>query len=150
MTAGMYPTATVTIIDDDEGDPALNVGTPAAYWTVNAGSEELHPDTADLNANLFILDSCVGRKSFKVLWAGPGEGRQADRWEAYMAEHGAVGDVSHQFRTDQTNPRYTSLYGTIWLDGEGSVSIRVRGWFGTDGLGEWSPAVGLFCHEEGE
>ena len=150
VTAGMHPTATVSIIDDDEGDPALNVGTPAAYWTVNAGSEELHPETADLNDNLLILDSCVGRRSFKILWAGPGDGRQADRWEAYSARHGAVGDVSHQFRTDQTNTRYTALYGTIWLDGEGSVSFRIRGWFGTDGLGEWSPAVGLFCQEEGE
>ena len=147
VTAGMYPTATVTIIDDDEGDPALNVGTPAAYWTVNAESEELHPDTAYLNANLFILDSCVGRKSFKILWAGPGDGLQADMWEAYSAKHGAVGDVSHQFRTDRGNPKYTSLYGTIWLDGEGSVSFRIRGHFGSDGLGEWSPAVGLFCDE---
>ena len=150
VTAGTYATTTVTIIDDDEGDPALNVGTPAGYWTVSPGSEVLHPDVVELNANLFKLDSCTGRKNFKVFRAGPGDGRQADRWEAYIARHGAVGDVSHEFRTDQGNPKYTSLYGTIWLDGEGSLNIRIRGWLGTDGLGEWSPAVSLICQETQE
>ena len=150
VTLGAYATTTVSIIDDDDGDPALNVGTPAGYWTVSPGSDVLHPDVVDLNANLFKLDNCTGRKSFKVLWAGPGDGRQADRWEAYIARHGDVGDVSHKFRTDQGNPKYTSLYGTIWLDGEGSISVRIRGWFGTDGLGEWSPAVSLICLESQE
>ena len=147
VTEGTHTTTTVTIIDDDEGDPALNVGTPAGYWTVSPGSEVLHPDVVELNANLFKLDTCTGRKSFKVFWAGPGDGRQADRWEAYIARHGDVGDVSHEFRTDQGNTKYTSLYGTVWLDGEGSISVRIRGWFGSDGLGEWSPAVSLICHE---
>ncbi len=150
VTGGTHTTTTVTIIDDDEGDPALNVGTPAAYWTVRPQSDELHPDVADLNANLFVLDSCRGSKSFKVFWNGPGDGRQADRWEALISEHGAVGDLHHQFRTDRSDPRFTSLYGTVWADGEINLSIRVRGWFGSDGLGEWSPAVSLVCLEEQE
>ena len=150
VTVGTYATTTVSIVDDDDGDSELNVGALAAHWTVRSGSDELHPDVVDLNANLFILDTCAGAKSFKIIWAGPGDGRQADRWEAYIATHGGVGDLSYDFRTDQGNPKYTSLYGTVSVDGDSSLSIRVRGWFGTDGLGEWSPAVSLICLEDQE
>ena len=91
-----------------------------------------------------IMADCAGRVPFRAYWERP---KRADEWEAEVTpEYGAsnlsrdpigyIGDGMHE------------LTGTVHIrDGEFSVvSIRVRGRFGEDGWGAWSPVTELFCN----
>ena len=91
-----------------------------------------------------IMADCAGRVPFRTYWERP---KRADEWEAEVTlEYGAsnlsrdpigyIGDGIHE------------LTGTVHIpDGEfGVVSIRVRGRFGEDGWGAWSPVTELFCN----
>ncbi len=140
VTAGMHTTTTVTITDDDDGDPAFSVGRLGAFWT--------HPDSRSGN---LLVGSCSGLEAFRIIWDAREDLRGADEWDAHFTRFGGMNLVSHSFRESPgLPPGHYEMNGTANMEGEGHLSIRVRGWFGADGLGEWSPAVGLFCHEEGE
>ena len=106
-----------------------------AYWNV--------PGHYDGN----IMAGCAGTVPFRAFWERP---KSADEWEAEVEpEYGAsnlslstigyIGDGFHE------------LTGTVHVrDGEFSVvSIRVRGRFGDDGWGGWSPVTELFCNVPG-
>ena len=137
VTAGMYPTATVTIIDDDDGDPAFSVGRLGAFWT--------HPDSRSGN---LLVGSCSGLEAFRIIWGAREDLRGADEWDAHFTRFGGMNLVSHSFRESPGHPPgHYEMNGTANMEGEGHLSIRVRGLFGSDGWGEWSPAVGLFCLE---
>ena len=137
VTAGMYPTSTVTIIDDDDGDPAFSVGGLGAFWT--------HPDSRSGN---LLVGSCSGLEAFRIIWDAREDLRGADEWDAHFTRFGGMNLVSHSFRESPgLPPGHYEMNGTANMEGEGHLSIRVRGLFGSDGWGEWSPAVGLFCLE---
>ncbi len=140
VTLGAYATTTVSIIDDDDGDPAFNVGTLGAFWT--------HTDGAD--GNLLPIGDCNGPGSFLIIWDAREDGRGADEWAAHIISHGGMSAVSYSFKeSDAFPPGSYEMNGTVNMDGEGSLTIRVRGRF-DDTWGTWSPPVGLFCLENKE
>ena len=137
VTLGAYATTTVSIIDDDDGDPAFNVGTLGAFWT--------HTDGAD--GNLLPIGDCNGPGSFLIIWDAREDGRGADEWAAHIISHGGMSAVSYSFKeSDAFPPGSYEMNGTVNMDGEGSLTVRVRGRF-DDTWGTWSPPVGLFCLE---
>ena len=109
-----------------------------AYWTDSETNE------GNLQAG------CAGTEPFRAYWKRP---KRADEWQA---------ELEHDPRYGASNVRQTStiqdigdgfheLTGTVHIrDGEfGVVSIRVRGRFGDDGWGAWSPVTELFCNPPG-
>ena len=128
------------------GSAQLSVGQTGSHWTPRFGSNELHEDTLDLNNNAIVGD-CIGTEAFRVHWAGPGEHREADRWEAHFITRQHAGIVTSQFRRESNSNR-TSLHGTLTTHGDASMTVRVRGNFGSDGWGHWSPPVILVCIDE--
>ena len=128
------------------GSAQLSVGQTGSHWTPRFGSNELHEDTLDLNNNAIVGD-CIGTEAFRVHWAGPGEHREADQWEAHFITRQHAGIVTSQFRRESNSNR-TSLHGTLTTYGDASMTVRVRGNFGSDGWGHWSPPVILVCIDE--
>ena len=110
-----------------------------AYWT---GPD---PDDDKNDGNLRV--ECAGTEPFRAYWKRP---KSADEWEAEVeteydasnATHSTIGYIGDGFH---------ELTGTVHIrDGEfGVVSIRVRGRFGDDGWGAWSPVTELFCNPPG-
>ena len=128
------------------GSAQLSVGQTGSHWTPSFGSNELHEDTLDLNNNAIVGD-CIGTEAFRVHWAGPGDHREADQWEAHLITRQHAGIVTSLFRRESNSNR-TSLYGTLTTYGDASMTVRVRGNFGSDGWGHWSPPVILVCIDE--
>ena len=128
------------------GSAQLSVGQTGSHWTPSFGSNELHEDTLELNNNAIVGD-CIGTEAFRVHWAGPGDHREADQWEAHLITRQHAGIVTSLFRRESNSNR-TSLYGTLTTYGEASMTVRVRGNFGSDGWGHWSPPVILVCIDE--
>ena len=55
--------------------------------------------------------------------------------------------VTYSFRrSPDTQGDYYEMNGRVRLDGQGSLSIRVRGRYGST-WGKWSPPSGLYCFE---
>ena len=115
---------------------SLNVGPLAAYWN----------DNHDQGGNALELDSCTGVKGFQVIWDGPDGNRRADEWTAEITAKGGASTVSQNFRETPGNPGYFELYGRMRLAGPDTISIRVRGRFGST-WGTWSPTASLYCFE---
>ena len=137
VSAGTTDETTVSIIDDDSGDPAYNVGTLAAHWT--------HTDDAD--GNLLLTSACTGSGSFRVIWGAREDRRGADEWDAHITTHRGAGTDGYSFRESSgLPPGHFEMNGTVKLQGEGSLSIRVQGRFGAI-WGTWSTPVGLYCLE---
>ena len=128
------------------GSAQLSVGQTGSHWTPSFGSNELHEDTLELNNNAIVGD-CIGTEAFRVHWAGPGDHREADQWEAHLITRQHAGIVTSLFRRESNSNR-TSLYGTLTTYGDASMTVRVRGNFGSDGWGHWSPPVILVCIDE--
>ena len=128
------------------GSAQLSVGQTGSHWTPRFGSNELHEDTLELNNNAIVGD-CIGTEAFRVHWAGPGDHREADQWEAHFITRQHAGIVTSLFRRESNSNR-TSLYGTLTTYGDASMTVRVRGNFGSDGWGHWSPPVILVCIDE--
>ena len=125
---------TVSIIDDDFGDPAFNVGTLGAF--------RMHTDDGDGN---LLVGACTGSGSFRIIWGAREDRRGADEWDAYIITHGGMSAGGYSFRESPgLSPGHYEMNGTVNLQGEGSLSIRVRGRFG-DIWGTWSSPVGLYC-----
>ena len=132
-----------------EGLPEISVGPLAAYWTDVLGSKTLHPDSINSNG---IQNSCTGEESFRIFWAGPDEDSHSNKvaaeWAAHVKTWGGAGEVTYIFKEDGDNADYVGMYGTVNLNGDARLTIKVRGRFGDQGWGEWSPPVGLFCFAE--
>ena len=134
VSRGVQDTTTVDIIDDEFGDPAFNLGTLGAFWT--------HTDDADGN---LLVGACNGSGSYTIIWSAREDRRGADEWLAHIISHGDFSSDRHSFReTPGSLPGHYEMNGTVRLQGEGSLTIRVRGRFG-DVWGTWSPPVGMFC-----
>ncbi len=134
VSRGTTDATTVDIIDDEFGDPEFNLGTLGAFWT--------HTDDADGN---LLVGACAGSGSYTIIWSAREDRRGADEWLAHIISHGGFNSDRHSFRESPGSlPGLYEMNGTVRLQGEGSLTIRVRGRFG-DIWGTWSPPVGLFC-----
>ena len=118
-----------------EVDPALSVGRLGLFWDNSP------------TGNTLWGDSCIGRRSFVVIWTGPeGNNKRADEWVAEISTHRGAGQVIYDFRETPGAPGYYEMYGTVDFQGEGSLSLNVRGRFGQR-WGTWSPTGSLYCFE---
>ena len=105
-----------------------------AYWTDS--------DTQGSNAQ----DNCASTEPFRAFWERP---KTADEWEAEVTPDPRYGASNVSFTMSNTGGRWPELTGTVDIDGFSTVSIRVRGRFGDDGWGAWSPVTELFCNVGG-
>ena len=130
------------------GDAALTLGTLGLFWDNST------------TGNTLWADTCTGSRSFRIIWDGPkGHARGADEWAAHINTSGGAGGVTHDFREtpirDQegdedsdSQPQhsgYYEMYGTVNFEGNGSLSVNVRGRFG-ETWGTWSPTGSLYCY----
>ena len=123
---------------EPEGDETSDVGTLSTYWD--------HPDA---RRNLLQIESCSGSLSFRVIWAGPAQDRrQADEWAAHVNTLGGAGRVSYSFSSSPGvhGGNYFEMNGTVRVEGTSSLTIQVRGRFGSN-WGSWSPRSSLYCVE---
>ena len=133
LVSDAFPSSgTVTVPTSD----SLNVGGLGVYW---------HAEH-DNGGNWLQVDSCTGVKVFRVIWDGPDGNRRADQWAADITARGGSSAVSQNFRETPGNPGYFELDGRMLLAGPDSISIRVRGRFGST-WGTWSPTARLYCFE---
>ena len=130
------------------GDAALTLGILGLFWDNST------------TGNTLWADTCTGSRSFRIIWDGPkGHARGADEWAAHINTSGGAGGVTHEFREipirDQegdedsdSQPQhsgYYEMYGTVNFEGNGSLSVNVRGRFG-ETWGTWSPTGSLYCY----
>ena len=115
---------------------SLNVGALGAYWHHHHGD----------GGNQLKLESCTGVKVFQVIWDGPDGNRDADQWAAEITAPGGSRALIQNFRETPGNPGYFELDGRMLLAGPDTISIRVRGRFGST-WGTWSPTASLYCIE---
>ena len=130
------------------GDATLTLGILGLFWDNSA------------TGNTLWADTCTGLRSFRIIWDGPkGHARGADEWAAHINTSGGAGVVTHEFREipirDQegdedsdSQPQhsgYYEMYGTVNFEGNGSLSVNVRGRFG-ETWGTWSPTGSLHCY----
>ena len=128
-----------------EGEEEPEENRPSAirtYWT-----------TSETKASNEQVD-CAGTESFRAYWHPPLERKDggvrrykvADEWEADVRLQRGASDVSYTIQDTGGNPENPELTGSVRLkNGNGSLSIRVRGRFGADGWGAWSPRASLNC-----
>ena len=130
------------------GDAALTLGILGLFWDNSA------------TGNTLWADTCTGFRSFRIIWDGPkGHDRAADEWAAHINTSGGAGAATHEFREipirdqegdeDSDSPAqhsgYYEMYGTVNFEGNGSLSVNVRGRFG-ETWGTWSPTGSLYCY----
>ena len=118
------------------GDPDLTLGTLGLFWD--------NPITENsITGNTLWADTCTGSRSFRIIWDGPkGHDRAADEWAAHINTSGGAGAVTYSFREtpipiqegdEDSEPQhsgYYEMYGTVNFEGNGSLSVNVRGRFG--------------------
>ena len=115
------------------GDPNLSLGPIGRGWTTTG--------------NNTLINSCIGPKSFYIIWDGPeGQDRRADEWAAHINTYGGAGEVTHNFRESPDSTGYYEMYGRVNFQGPGKLSINVRGRFGPT-WGTWS-RIDLYCIEQ--
>ena len=133
------------------GDPNLTLGTLGLFWD--------NPITENsITGNTLWADTCTGSRSFRIIWDGPkGHDRAADEWAAHINTSGGAGGVTYSFREtpipvqegdEDSEPQhsgYYEMYGTVNFEGNGSLSVNVRGRFG-ETWGTWSPTGSLYCY----
>ena len=116
------------------GDATLTLGILGLFWDNSA------------TGNTLWADTCTGSRSFRIIWDGPkGRARGADEWAAHINTSGGAGAVTHDFREIPNHPGYYEMYGTVNFEGNGSLSVNVRGRFGQT-WGTWSPTGSLYCN----
>ena len=97
--------------------------------------------------NLLAPETGTGSGSFRVIWGAREDRMGGDEWDARITAHGGSNPTSYSFLESVGNgPGHYEMIGTVNIQDEGSLSIRVRGRFGNI-WGGWSPAAGLFCLE---
>ena len=112
-------------------EPETTINRPSeirAYWTDS--------DTQGSN----LQNNCASTEPFRAFWERP---KTADEWQAEVTPKNGASNPS--FTMSNTGGRWPELTGTVRIDGFSTVSIRVRGRFGDDGWGAWSPRTGLYC-----
>ena len=133
------------------GDAALTLGILGLFWD--------NPITENsITGNTLWADTCTGSRSFRIIWDGPkGHDRGADEWAAHINTSGGAGAVTYDFREtpipvqegdEDSEPQhsgYYDMYGTVNFEGNGSLSVNVRGRFG-ETWGTWSPTGSLYCY----
>ena len=128
------------------GDAALTLGILGLFWDNSP------------TGNTLWADTCTGSRSFHIIWDGPkGHPRGADEWAAHINTSGGAGGVTYSFREipiryqegdEDSEPQhsgYYDMYGTVNFEGNGSLSVNVRGRFG-ETWGTWSPTGSLYCY----
>ena len=129
------------------GDAALTLGILGLFWDNSP------------TGNTLWADTCTGSRSFHIIWDGPkGHDRAADEWAAHINTSGGAGGVTYSFREtpirdqegdedsdSQQHSGYYEMYGTVNFEGNGSLSVNVRGRFG-ETWGTWSPTGSLYCY----
>ena len=128
------------------GDAALTLGILGLFWDNST------------TGNTLWADTCTGLRSFHIIWDGPkGHDRAADEWAAHINTSGGAGAVTYSFREtpipiqegdEDSEPQhsgYYEMYGTVNFEGNGSLSVNVRGRFG-EIWGTWSPTGSLYCN----
>ena len=116
------------------GDAALTLGILGLFWDNST------------TGNTLWADTCTGPRSFRIIWDGPkGHDRAADEWAAHINTNRGAGVVTHGFREIPKHPGYYEMYGTVNFEGNGSLSVNVRGRFG-ETWGTWSPTGSLYCY----
>ena len=129
------------------GDAALTLGILGLFWDNST------------TGNTLWADTCTGSRSFRIIWDGPkGHDRAADEWAAHINTNLGAGAVTHDFREtpiraqegdedsdSQQHSGYYDMYGTVNFEGNGSLSVNVRGRFG-EIWGTWSPTGSLYCN----
>ena len=129
------------------GDPDLTLGTLGLFWGKS------------ITGNTLWADTCTGLRNFRIIWDGPkGHARGADEWAAHINTNRGAGVVTHDFREtpiryqegdedsdSQQHSGYYEMYGTVNFEGNGSLSVNVRGRFG-ETWGTWSPTGSLYCY----
>ena len=129
------------------GDPDLTLGTLGLFWGKS------------ITGNTLWADTCTGLRNFRIIWDGPkGHARGADEWAAHINTSGGAGAVTYSFREtpiryqegdedsdSQQHSGYYELNGTVNFEGNGSLSVNVRGRFG-ETWGTWSPTGSLYCN----
>ena len=130
------------------GDPDLTLGTLGLFWGKS------------ITGNTLWADTCTGSRSFRIIWDGPkGHARGADEWAAHINTNRGAGVVTHAFRetpiryqegdedsdSEPQHSGYYEMYGTVNFQGNGSLSVNVRGRFG-EIWGTWSPTGSLYCN----
>ena len=110
-----------------------------AYWT------RPDPDN-ESKGNLRV--NCASTEPFRAFWERP---KTADEWEAEVEADSRYGASNVSFTMSNTGGRWPELTGTVRIQADefSVVSIRVRGRFGDDGWGAWSPVTELFCNPPG-
>ena len=110
-----------------------------AYWIRDDPENES-------DGNLRV--NCASTEPFRAYWERP---KTADEWEADVTPDPRYGASNVSFTMSNTGERWPELTGTVDIQqGKFStVSIRVRGRFGDDGWGAWSPVTELFCNPPG-
>ena len=133
------------------GDAALTLGILGLFWD--------NPITENsITGNTLWADTCTGSRSFRIIWDGPkGHDRGADEWAAHINTSGGAGAVTYDFREtpipvqegdEDSQPQHSGYYelnGTVNFEGNGSLSVNVRGQFGQT-WGTWSPTGSLYCY----
>ena len=137
VTEGTHTTTTVTIIDDDDGDPAFNVGKLGAFWA-----------RTDAESGNLLIGTCSGLETFRIIWGAREDLRGADEWDAHVTKYGGMSLVSHSFRE---SPGFASghyeMNGTARMEGEGHLSnpcarvVRQR-WLGRVVASRWAVLSG--------
>ena len=91
------------------------------------------------------------RRAYDQAWGGitpgprPGHDRAADEWAAHINTNRGAGEVTYSFREPLNHSGYYEMYGTVNFEGNGSLSVNVRGRFG-ETWGTWSPTGSLYCY----
>ena len=91
-------------------------------------------------------DSCTGLRSFRIIWDGPnGRDKRANEWAAHINTKRGSGVVDYSFRETPGDSGNYEMHGAMSFQGEGCVSINVRGRFGQT-WGTWSHTGTLHCY----
>ena len=133
------PQAPYAVPPGPEGDEAFTLGRLSIYW--------LDPD-AD-QTNVLQRESCTGSEGFRAFWTGPDGNRRADEWAVHINTRRGAGEVRYSFHESSGTPDgpYFSMNGTVNFEGDGALSLSVRGRFDSTWGTWWSPPVSLYCHE---
>ena len=71
---------------------------------------------------------------------------RGDQWAAHINTSSGAGAVSYSFRETPSSPGLFELIGTVRVEGRSSLTIEVRGRFGSNWV-KWSPRLSLYCYE---
>ena len=140
LTSGSGRSFRIAIKGSQAPEPETTENQPGeirAYWTDSETNE------GNLQAG------CAGTEPFRAYWKRP---KRADAWEAEVTADPRYGASNVRSSSIQDiGDGFHDLTGSVHIqDGEfGVVSIRVRGNFGDDGWGAWSPTTELFCNPPG-